>query len=165
MQRRGGAGLCLALLAALLTGCAPTGARREPAPTPSSTESVAQALGREQVPTDTPDRAPAGMLDPRTLRRLAVIAPATWYVGRGRNGTDYCALGVWTNPGGSVSGARCVSETEFTSTGIDTLVGEADRQSRVLIVPDAGAAPRVGWTPVGPSLLVPAAGPLTSPSP
>ena len=155
-------------LAALTTtvGCAVTGPSTGPSPTASSVESVEQALARVQEPTDTPTRVPTNPADPRTLRRLAVVEPATWYIGRTLDGSQYCALGVWATGGGSlVSTARCVGQAEFTSASIQTSIGESDRQSRVWIAPDARAVRRPGWTVLGPSLLIPAAGPFASPTP
>lgn len=155
------------LTALVATGCSAFGPQPEPlpTPTPTSTESVAQAFARAQLTSDTPDHLPTGSLDPGTLRRLAVIPPVTWYVARNLDRSGYCALGVWALTAGSVSGSLCVSEAEFASTGIQTFFGTDHREAHVWIAPDAGTVRQPGWTVVGPSVLVPVTGPISSQSP
>ena len=146
-------------------GCGPSSPRRIPSPTPTSVESVAQALARTQTPWDTPSHVPTAPLDPRTLRRIAVVDPVTWYVGRQLAGAGYCVLGVWASSVGAVNGVRCVDEALFTSSGVEMLIGDSGLQSRVWIAPDASALRRSGWTVLGPSVLVLADGPFATSSP
>ena len=158
-------GALTCLVGGAVVGCAPSGPRPIPSPTPTSVESVAQAFARAQVASDTPLHVPTAPVDPRTLRRLAVVAPVTWYVGRQLDGAGYCAVGVWANSIGSVNGVRCVDEAVFTSSGMELSLRADGLQSRVWIAPDAGAFRRTGWTVLGPSVLVPADGPFATPSP
>lgn len=152
--------LCLAIF---LTGC--TASRPTPAPTLSSHESIADAFGRPQAVADIPKDVPTGSIDLHTLRLLAVIDPATWYVAQTQDGTGFCALAVWKANPGVTSGFKCISTTTFESSGLQMFLGDTERQSRIWIVTDTSSfPPHAGWSVLGPSVLIPTDGPFATPA-
>lgn len=157
LVRQGGIFLAAAVTLLMLAGCSGKDVEPVPSPQTASPESVAAALARGQESRDTPPDVDLDAIEPRSVRLIATVGPASWYVGRSTEGDEICALGVYHVAGGSVSDSRCVPNDAFDAGGITTFIGTADDQSHVWLVPSTTTPPAGsdGWVAIGPSVLVP----------
>ena len=117
------------------------------------------ALARGQTAQDLPKGLNVTPLAPESVRLIAAIPPATWYVGQSSDGTQTCALGVYGVGDGSVSTSQCTPDETFLAQGLQTFIGTANDQSHVWLVPDSSKPPvgAAAWRAIGPSVLVPRA--------